>query len=79
MKFLSFNANITPIAYVYQLILYNYLRDKVECLAADVLLNRSSVGLLTWVTWWMISIGTGGSSLEMFLLSVASALCFSSV
>ena len=35
--------------------------------------------LLTWVTWWMISIGPGGSSLEMLLLSVASALCFSSV
>jgi hypothetical protein len=31
------------------------------------------------LTWWMISVGPVWSSLEMFLLSVASALCFSSV
>ena len=29
--------------------------------------------LLTWVTWWLISVGPGGSSLEMLLASVASA------
>ncbi len=27
----------------------------------------------SWVTWLLISIGPGGSSLEMFLASVASA------
>jgi hypothetical protein len=27
----------------------------------------------TWVTWWLISVGPGGSSLEMLLASVASA------
>jgi hypothetical protein len=30
-------------------------------------------GLLTWVTWWLISVGPGGSSLEMMLANVASA------
>jgi hypothetical protein len=29
--------------------------------------------LLTWVTSWLISVGPGGSSLEMLLASVASA------
>ncbi len=29
--------------------------------------------LLTWVTWWLISVGPGGSSLEMLLPNVASA------
>ena len=29
--------------------------------------------LLTWVTWLLISVGPGGSSLEMLLASVASA------
>ncbi len=29
--------------------------------------------LLTWVTWWLISVGPGGSSLEMLLAIVASA------
>jgi hypothetical protein len=28
---------------------------------------------VTWVTWWLISVGPGGSSLEMLLASVASS------
>ncbi len=31
------------------------------------------VHLLTWVTWWLISVGPGGSSLEMLWASVVSA------
>jgi hypothetical protein len=47
-----------------------------EVLLVDALFFVMSVAvslLLTWVTWLLISIGPGGSSLEMLLASVASA------
>jgi hypothetical protein len=37
------------------------------------LIRAYAENLLTWVTWWLISVGPGGSSLEMLLASVASA------
>jgi hypothetical protein len=36
-------------------------------------IQTSGDNLLTWVTWWLISVGPDGSSLEMLLASVASA------
>jgi hypothetical protein len=40
---------------------------------------RSASWLLTWVTWLLIFIGPGGSTLKMFLASVASARNVASV
>ncbi len=53
-------------------------RLRLRCAQQEVLYkfllhNTHTGGLLTWVTWLLISIGPGGSSLEMFLASVASA------
>ncbi len=53
-KFLAVNAKSTPKAYVYPLILLIITVINVEWLAADVLLNRSSVGFVNGSEYCMI-------------------------
>jgi hypothetical protein len=55
--------------------MYNISGDNVFTVAgkSEGAMKISVRCLLTWVTWWLISVGPGGSSLEMLLVSVASA------
>ncbi len=43
------------------------------CLSLHFTSSSFCLFLLTWDTWWLISVGPGESSLEMLLASVASA------